>query len=170
MRWQLVDNIGVDCDARIARAHAGRPRRLIIPVGGAGAQRTFVTNFVAALKPQLDAGKVRSYSRLTRASDVRTAHTCLIWQVHLFLNAGDHAHMRAGFLAALKSIGAEHDLVDSLDGCRAFCEKVRLQSDNHHTTAPSEHHLNAAAAGWRRAEVRGYSLRVRRLLPRRRDD
>ncbi len=151
MRWQLVDNIGVDCDARIARAHAGRPRRLIIPVGGAGAQRTFVTNFVAALKPQLDAGKVRSYSRLTRASDVRTAHTCLIWQVHLFLNAGDHAHMRAGFLAALKSIGAEHDLVDSLDGCRAFCDKVRLQSDNHHTTAPSEHHLNAAAAGWRRA-------------------
>merc|ERR1712232_377272 len=45
----LVDNIGVDCSARKARAVAKKPTRLLIPVGGAGAQRTFVCNLVIAL-------------------------------------------------------------------------------------------------------------------------
>ena len=34
--------------ARIARATARKPVRLLIPVGGAGAQRTFVSKFVRA--------------------------------------------------------------------------------------------------------------------------
>ena len=46
--------------------------RLLIPVGGAGAQRTFVTKFVRATGPLLKAGKLQ-----------------------LFLNAADHAHMKA---------------------------------------------------------------------------
>mgnify|MGYP006082852479 CR=1 FL=1 len=43
--------------ARIARATARKPVRLLIPVGGAGAQRTFVSKFVRAtgalLRPPL---------------------------------------------------------------------------------------------------------------------
>ncbi|KAJ1485766.1 hypothetical protein T484DRAFT_1792268, partial [Baffinella frigidus] len=35
----LVDNIEVDCVRRTERAHSGKPLRLLIPVGGAGAQR-----------------------------------------------------------------------------------------------------------------------------------
>ena len=61
-----------------------RPARrvsLTLP-NGAGAQRTFVTNFVKAQKPLLDAGKVQ-----------------------LLLNAGDHEHMRDAFVAALEAIG-----------------------------------------------------------------
>ena len=55
----LVVNIEADCAARIKRATAKKPVRLLVPVGGAGAQRTFVTNFVKAQKPLLDAGKVQ---------------------------------------------------------------------------------------------------------------
>ena len=51
----LVDNLEADCNARIARAAARKPVRLLIPVGGAGAQRTFVSNFVTATGPLLKA-------------------------------------------------------------------------------------------------------------------
>jgi hypothetical protein len=45
-----VDNIEFDCELRKARARERQPLRILIPVGGAGAQKTFVTNFVKALK------------------------------------------------------------------------------------------------------------------------
>ena len=49
----MLDNIEADCATRCARARARKPRRLVIPVGGAGAQKTFVTNFVKGLAPQV---------------------------------------------------------------------------------------------------------------------
>jgi len=98
----MVDNIERDCAARTKRAQQRKPRRLLIPVGGAGAQKTFVTNFVRALQPELEAGRVQ-----------------------LFLNAGDHEHMRVAFLEAIRAIGAEHDVVDSMDGVNAFADALR---------------------------------------------
>ena len=102
----MVDNIAADCQARIKRAKsaaAAKPRRLLVPVGGAGAQRKFITKFVRAL-----GGAVRDGS------------------VQLLLNAGDHAHMRDAFQAALRAAGVDdYDTVDSIDGVRAFCERLR---------------------------------------------
>lgn len=98
----LVVNIPTDCAARKARAAAKKPTRLLIPVGGAGAQRTFVCNLVIALKDKLAAGEVQ-----------------------LLLNAGDHTHMKAAFVEALKSIGAVYELVDTLDGVRDLCATMR---------------------------------------------
>ena len=46
----LVDNIEFDCELRKARARDRRPIRILVPIGGAGAQKTFVTSFVTALK------------------------------------------------------------------------------------------------------------------------
>jgi len=98
----MVDGIDSDCATRIARAKARKPRRLLIPVGGAGAQKTFVTSFVAALKAELADGAVE-----------------------LFLNAGDHEHMRVAFIDALTSIGADYDVVDTMAGVQAFANKLR---------------------------------------------
>jgi len=98
----LVDNIDSDCNARIERAKARKPRRLLIPVGGAGAQKTFVTNFVASLKEQVEEGKVE-----------------------LMLNAGDHEHMRIAFLDAIKRINVEYGVVDTIEGVHQFCENAR---------------------------------------------
>jgi len=98
----LVDNIDADCDRRIKRAKERKPRRLLIPVGGAGAQKTFVTKFVAALKEHVLSGKVE-----------------------LMLNAGDHEHMREAFLEAIAIIGVSYDVVDSIEGVRTFCDKAR---------------------------------------------
>eukprot|EP00930_Biecheleria_cincta_P038761 TRINITY_DN26638_c0_g1_i1.p1 TRINITY_DN26638_c0_g1~~TRINITY_DN26638_c0_g1_i1.p1 ORF type:complete len:614 (+),score=98.92 TRINITY_DN26638_c0_g1_i1:50-1891(+) len=98
----LVDNVESDCAMRKDRLKAKAPCRLLIPVGGAGAQRKFVTSFVTALGPKVKAGKVQ-----------------------LFLNAADHAHMKDAFLDCLQKMGLEHASVDSLEGVRSFCDNLR---------------------------------------------
>jgi len=98
----LVENIPADCAARIERAARGAPLRLLVPVGGAGAQRTFVTALVAALAPRVRSGDVT-----------------------LCLNAGDHAHMRAAFADVLTAHGLDHDIVETMEGVHAFCDACR---------------------------------------------
>ena len=107
----LVMNIPSDCERRIQRAKSGvgedngnfKPRRILIPVGGAGAQRKFIVQFVKALEPLIQAGKVQ-----------------------LFLNAGDHKHMKAAFKSVLSEIGldGEYETVDSTAGVHAFRDNL----------------------------------------------
>lgn len=98
----LVDNVESDCAKRKDRLKKKAPCRLLIPVGGAGAQRKFVTSFVTALGPKVKAGKVQ-----------------------LFLNAADHKHMKEAFLDCLQKMGLDYTTVDSLDGVHSFCEKLQ---------------------------------------------
>lgn len=98
----LVDNLTADCTARIARAAAKKPVRLLIPVGGAGAQRTFVSSFVQALAPLVRGGKLQ-----------------------LLLNAGDHAHMKTAFVGALDAVAIKYETVGSLQGVKDFCDERR---------------------------------------------
>jgi len=107
----MVDNIDVDCKARIERRASKKPLRLLIPVGGAGAQRKFVTKFLLALKPEILAGNVQ-----------------------VMLNAGDHKHMKTAFLDTLskmgitessQSVGGGMQIVNSIDGVRNFCTRLR---------------------------------------------
>lgn len=107
---ELVDNIPTDCQRRIARAKSGlgenggskKPRRVLIPVGGAGAQRKFIVEFVRALGPLVKAGEVQ-----------------------LFLNAGDHKHMKSAFLSALNDIGVkDFDTVGTAEGVTRFHDRL----------------------------------------------
>jgi len=97
----LVDNIDRDCGKRKERLKAQTARRLLIPVGGAGAQRTFVTGFIAALAPAVKSGKIQ-----------------------LFLNAGDHTAMRDAFVQVLQSVELSYDTVDSIEGVNSFCDSL----------------------------------------------
>eukprot|EP00522_Entomoneis_paludosa_P002301 CAMPEP_0172470974 /NCGR_PEP_ID=MMETSP1065-20121228/67576_1 /TAXON_ID=265537 /ORGANISM="Amphiprora paludosa, Strain CCMP125" /LENGTH=525 /DNA_ID=CAMNT_0013229055 /DNA_START=55 /DNA_END=1632 /DNA_ORIENTATION=+ len=106
---ELVSNIPTDCGRRIERRKKGKPLRLLIPVGGAGAQRTFIVKFVAALAPLVQEGKVQ-----------------------LFLNAGDHAHMKTAFLEALDKSSLEFDTVNSTEGVMAFQGRL-LEAKNEPT-------------------------------------
>eukprot|EP00798_Chlamydomonas_sp_ICE-L_P007873 gene7873-1083_t len=99
----LVDNLKPDCTARIERAQkGGKPLRLLLPVGGAGAQRKFVSSLIKALGPRLQKGEVQ-----------------------LFLNAGDHEHMRAAFIEALDAIKHTYAVVDTMEGVNTFCDTLR---------------------------------------------
>ena len=66
---ELVANIDADCRARLDRMAAGRPRRLLLSIGGAGAQQDLYAGVLAHLLPLAEAGKLA-----------------------LFLNVGDHAN------------------------------------------------------------------------------
>ncbi len=55
---ELVENIEGDCAARLARMRAGEPRRLLLTMGGAGAQRELFMAVIEHLLPRLREGSV----------------------------------------------------------------------------------------------------------------
>jgi hypothetical protein len=95
----LVQNLQTDCTARIARAKASplKARRLLIPVGGAGAQKKFIVGFLETIQDMVKEGKVQ-----------------------LFLNAGDHAHMKTAFVDVLNKCGLDYDTVTTTQGVYDF--------------------------------------------------
>lgn len=99
----LVKNIDKDCKTRIARAKASplKPRRLLIPVGGAGAQKKFIVGFIEEVKNLVQEGKLQ-----------------------LFLNAGDHSHMKTAFVEVLAKCGLDYDTVSTTKGVYDFQESL----------------------------------------------
>lgn len=88
---------------RIARADACRPRRLLAPVGGAGAQRRFLLALLRGLRPRLAEGSIR-----------------------LLLNAGDHRRMEAALLSAVQDMGLPLRRLSTLADVRALCASAPL--------------------------------------------
>jgi hypothetical protein len=119
--YDLVSNIEKDCRHRIERRQGASsssassaasaapavPLRLLVPVGGAGAQRKFILGLVKALSPLVRSGKVQ-----------------------LLLNAGDHAHMKTAFLQVLDELGLEFDTVADSPSVAAFQRKYLLENRN----------------------------------------
>ena len=99
----LVKNIDQDCQARIVRAKASplKPRRLLIPVGGAGAQKTFIVGLIERIKDLVKQDKLQ-----------------------LFLNAGDHSHMKTAFVEVLTKCGLDYDTVTTTQGVYDFQEAL----------------------------------------------
>jgi hypothetical protein len=83
--------------------------RILIPVGGAGAQKSFVTKFLESL-----------------GSQIRNK------EVQIILNAGDHKHMKESFLASIKKMGFKKDefeIISSMEGVNAFADRLRSGSE-----------------------------------------
>jgi hypothetical protein len=83
--------------------------RILIPVGGAGAQKSFVTKFLESL-----------------GSQIRNK------EVQIILNAGDHKHMKESFLASIKKMGFkknEFEIISSMEGVNAFADRLRSGSE-----------------------------------------
>lgn len=106
---QMVDNIPRDCQCRINRAKATplKPRRILIPVGGAGAQKTHISNLLRNVQDLVREGKLQ-----------------------LFLNAGDHKHMIASFQDVLAELKLDYDTVDSIEGVNAFQQHLLKSETN----------------------------------------
>lgn len=93
----LVTNIDKDCQVRIARIKAGKARRLLIPVGGAGAQKKFIVGMIEKIQDLVKHSKIQ-----------------------LFLNAGDHVHMKTAFVDVLNKCGLDYDTVTTTQGVYDF--------------------------------------------------
>lgn len=75
-------NAARDCELRIRRAERHTPRRLLVSVGGAGAQQRYLTRLFSALAPRLAAGELR-----------------------LLVNVGDHRALAQPFLEHFERLG-----------------------------------------------------------------
>ncbi|CAM9676648.1 unnamed protein product, partial [Hapterophycus canaliculatus] len=96
-----------DCKARIVRADSGvSPRRLLVPVGGAGAQRKFVSGFVRNLLEPLKDGRVR-----------------------LLLNAGDHASMQESLKKCLEEMGVAFEVISDFQKMKDLIARLHLSID-----------------------------------------
>ncbi len=58
---ELVSNIEVDCDARLARKRDGKPMRFLLTIGGAGAQKEIFAAIIKYLLPSINANKAMLY-------------------------------------------------------------------------------------------------------------
>ena len=100
----LVKNINDDCKARIKRAQLGcvkKPIQFLIPVGGAGAQKTFIIGLLKCVQQLVKDGKIE-----------------------LFLNAGDHHHMTQAFEDVLAECQLKYDKVTTTQGVYDFQAKL----------------------------------------------
>ncbi|OEU10937.1 hypothetical protein FRACYDRAFT_193278 [Fragilariopsis cylindrus CCMP1102] len=104
--YELVTNIPLDCQRRIQRSTTTKPRRLLIPIGGAGAQKTFLIQLIQSLEPQIKNGTIQ-----------------------LFLNAGDHIHMKVAFEEILQKCSFDYELITTTQGVYDFQKKL-LNGDN----------------------------------------
>lgn len=102
---EIVENIEVDCEARLERMREKEPRRILITMGGAGAQKELFKAVIEHCIPLIEQGKVT-----------------------LFVNLGDHISNWDWLEGEL----AEHmDLLEThfdWDDTRAFTDSIRSQS------------------------------------------
>lgn len=111
----LVENVDRDCQRRITRAKKGfgdskypiQPRRILIPVGGAGAQKTHICNLLRNVADLVQNGKLQ-----------------------VFLNAGDHEHMIRAFQDVLAELNLDYETVSTMNGVRSFQENLLENETN----------------------------------------
>jgi hypothetical protein len=99
---EIVDNIEVDCAARLQRMRDGQPRRLLITMGGAGAQRDLFKAVIEHALPLIENDRVA-----------------------LFVNLGDH---RDNWEWLQAELGAHRDMIQAhftWEETRAFADEIR---------------------------------------------
>ena len=101
---ELVENIEADCAARLRRMQDGEPRRFLVTMGGAGAQRELFKAIIEHCLPLIQQDKVT-----------------------LFVNLGDHKSnwdWLQGELASHQGLIQTHF---TWDDTRAFADQIRAQ-------------------------------------------
>ena len=98
---ELVENIEIDSGARLERMRGGEPRRLLITMGGAGAQSQLFLDLVRHCLPKIERG-----------------------QMTLFVNLGDHAN---NWSWLREQLGADTEVTfhDTWSGVRDFADSIR---------------------------------------------
>ncbi|KAJ1462384.1 hypothetical protein M885DRAFT_431047 [Pelagophyceae sp. CCMP2097] len=110
----LVVNAEADAAWRSSRASTpSAPLTILIPVGGAGAQRTFITSLIKELAPLVEAGRVR-----------------------LVVNAGDHADMKEALLESLSAIAGEVNVISNIAEARGLAKNLRAWAPGNEDAMP----------------------------------
>jgi len=98
-----------DCKERIRRCEKKMPMRLLIAIGGAGAQQKYVQQFILGMKPLLQAGRIK-----------------------LLINSGDHGFMADNLTSVFEKEGIEFVLHRDQEKMNEYVVKHSLD----HATEP----------------------------------
>ena len=101
----LVTNVMVDSIARIERIQKQKPKRLLLPIGGAGAQKNYTISFIDNIKNKLKNG-----------------------ELHLFINTGDHLGMFEILKTEIERMGLNYHIVSNWDSLLEFCKTHSFDS------------------------------------------
>lgn len=101
---ELVENIETDCAARLERMRDNQPRRLLLTMGGAGAQRELFKAIIEHCLPLIQQDKLA-----------------------LFVNLGDHRTNWDWLQVALKERRALIQTHFTWEDTRAFADQIRIQ-------------------------------------------
>lgn len=99
----IVKNLLDDSNSRIKRTNSKSPKRFLIPIGGAGAQKSFITEVIEHSIDRLKSGEFR-----------------------FLINAGDHGHVYAHLVEAIEKLGIEYEVVKSWGELKDFTNKNKL--------------------------------------------
>lgn len=81
---EMMKDLSAHCDARIERRKAGAPLRLLLSIGGAGAQKDYVLALFKEMQAELQNGKL------------------LLW-----INTGDHQGVRDAIKSGMEALGLQ---------------------------------------------------------------
>jgi len=99
-----VENIETDCEARLQRMRDGEPRRFLVTMGGAGAQRELFKAIIEHCIPLIQKD-----------------------QVALFVNLGDHKNNWDWLKGELTGIGAQVETHFTWEDTQAFADEIRTK-------------------------------------------
>jgi hypothetical protein len=102
---ELVENIELDCERRLGRMASGEPRRFLLTMGGAGAQRELFQAIVDHMVPMVRAG-----------------------DASLFVNLGDHRENWDWLRAELGDTAGMIELHTTWDDTKGFADEIRTGS------------------------------------------
>ena len=99
---ELVENVEVDCAARLTRMRNGEPRRFILTMGGAGAQRELFKAIIDHCRPMIERDELT-----------------------LFVNLGDHADNWDWLKGELGPSAASVTMHRTWDDVKGFADEIR---------------------------------------------
>ncbi len=109
----LVTNAQKDSETRIKRLDSGKKRRFLIPIGGAGAQKGFVTELLETTKSDL----------LTK-------------RFFYFINTGDHTKVLNAFEEYLNQAKIQFETILTWEDMKQFLARIPLDSEEPGNLAP----------------------------------
>lgn len=103
----IAVNAEADSRVRMERLDAKKPVRVLFSVGGAGAQKSYLSRFIQAIVDLIRSG-----------------------QVHLWVNAGDHAEVADAVRTAFDKLKIGYSTVESFSDLQSFCNSYPLNGDD----------------------------------------
>ncbi|MBN2875799.1 MAG: hypothetical protein JXM71_11950, partial [Spirochaetales bacterium] len=142
---EIVANLEADCAARVARIDSRAPRRVLMSIGGAGAQLDLTVELVRSILPLVRDGLAALYLNFGDHAGVKERFDAQMttvdpaWAGLTTQHVGDWAEARAFAQAALSgSVRGVHEFLNADKYAAVYATNLLMRSADVLVTKPSE--------------------------------